>query len=126
MTTDELIKALKWVARVTTYCDTHMVNCHECEFHGFCTDPNSDESIGQQSEWFTQAADELTRLAKENAELRDKIKRIHDALNFADRQRSNSTNYTELAINNGLALGRIAVLIKHDYDDLPEPPQKGC
>lgn len=71
MTTDELIKALRWVAKVTTYCDTHMVNCHECEFHGFCTDPNSDESIGQQSEWFTQAADELARLAKENAELRE-------------------------------------------------------
>lgn len=56
MNTDEIVQALKWLAKVRTYCDTHMVNCRECEFHGFCTDPDSDESIGEQAEWMNKAA----------------------------------------------------------------------
>ncbi|SMC38345.1 hypothetical protein [Papillibacter cinnamivorans] len=62
MNADEIVKALKWIAKVRTYCDTNMVNCTKCEFHGFCTDPDSDESIGQQSEWFTQAANLIESL----------------------------------------------------------------
>ena len=56
MNADEVVRALKWLAKVRTYCDTHMVNCRECEFHGFCTDPDSDESIGEQAEWMNKAA----------------------------------------------------------------------
>lgn len=50
-----------------------------------------------------------------------KIKSIHESLNFADKSRSKCANYVELAVSNGLALGKIAVAIQHDYDD--EPPK---
>ena len=51
------------------------------------------------------------------------IKSIHQSLDFAETQRQKSKNYTELAINNGLALGRIAVTIQHDFGPLPAPPK---
>lgn len=50
-----------------------------------------------------------------------KIKSIHESLNFADKSRSKCANYVELAVSNGLALGKIAVSIQHDYD--AEPPK---
>lgn len=51
------------------------------------------------------------------------IKSIHKSLNFADKSRSKCANYVELAVSNGLALGKIAVAIQHDYD--AEPPEEG-
>lgn len=51
-----LIKAMRWYAKVTTYCEDNIVNCHECEYHGFCADPYSDEKIGEMREWLTQSA----------------------------------------------------------------------
>ena len=47
------------------------------------------------------------------------IESIHRSLDFAEAQRQRSKSYTELAINNGLALGRIAVTIQHDFAPLP-------
>ena len=56
--------------------------------------------------------------------LREAIASVHKSLDFADGQRQSCKNYTELAINNGLALGRIAVTLKHDFKEpLPEPPE---
>jgi hypothetical protein len=60
-------------------------------------------------------------LEKANAQ----IESIHKSLDFAETQRQKSKNYTELAINNGLALGRIAVTIQHDFGPLPAPPEEG-
>ena len=68
MTDEETVRALKWLAKVRTYCDTHMVICAECEFHGFCTDPDSDESIGEQAGWMKQAADLIESLQAQLAE----------------------------------------------------------
>lgn len=62
--------------------------------------------------------DKLTARA-EKAEA--KIKSIHESLNFADKSRAKCANYVELAVSNGLALGKIAVAIQHDYD--AEPPK---
>ena len=60
-------------------------------------------------------------LEKANAQ----IESVHKALDFAETQRQRSKNYTELAINNGLALGRIAVILQHDFEPLPAPPEEG-
>lgn len=60
-------------------------------------------------------------LEKANAQ----IESIHKSLDFAETQRQKSKNYTELAINNGLALGRIAVILQHDFEPLPAPPKEG-
>ena len=54
----------------------------------------------------------------------EQIESVHKALDFAETQRQRSKNYTELAINNGLALGRIAVILQHDFEPLPAPPEK--
>ena len=54
-----------------------------------------------------------------------KIESIHKSLDFAETQRQGSKNYTELAINNGLALGRIAVIVQHDFEPLPAQPEEG-
>jgi hypothetical protein len=54
------------------------------------------------------------------------IESIHRSLDFAETQRQRSKSYTELAINNGLALGRIAVTIQHDFGPLPAPPEEGA
>jgi hypothetical protein len=51
--------------------------------------------------------------ALENAEA--KIKDIHHVLDDADQIRSKCTNYAELSVNNGFALGKIAIIIQHDY-----------
>jgi len=55
-----------------------------------------------------------------------KIEGIHGSLDFADAQRQKSKNYMELAINNGLALGKIAVILQHNYQPLPAPPEEGA
>ncbi len=83
MNAEEIVKGLRWLAKVRTYCEAHLVNCRECEFHGFCTDPYDEESIGQQTDWLNQAADliesltaqlaELDRLRAENERLRAKL-----------------------------------------------------
>ena len=54
------------------------------------------------------------------------IESIHKSLDFAETQRQKSKNYTELAINNGLALGRIAVTIQHDFAPFPAAPEEGA
>lgn len=59
---EEIVRALRWLAKVRTYCDAHMVNCKECEFTGFCTDPDSEESICEQAELFEQAAAKIAEL----------------------------------------------------------------
>lgn len=57
--------------------------------------------------------------------LREAIAGVHKSLDFADSQRQSCKNYTELAINNGLALGRIAVTLKHDFKEpLPAAPEE--
>jgi hypothetical protein len=53
---------MRWLAKVTTICEDSLVNCRECEYHGFCTDPYSDERIGEMKEWLTQAADLIEEL----------------------------------------------------------------
>ena len=68
-------------------------------------------------EYAQRVIDLTARAEKAEAE----IKSIHEALCFADKCRSTCTNYTELAVSNGLALGKIAVAIQHDYD--AEPPK---
>lgn len=69
------------------------------------------------------------QLAAKEAEierLREAIASVHKSLDFADSQRQSCKNCTELAINNGLALGRIAVTLKHDFKQpLPTAPEKG-
>lgn len=70
MTDNELVKALRWMSKVRI-CETKMVNCHECEFHGFCTDPDSDESIANQIVFHEQAATRISQLARENAALKE-------------------------------------------------------
>ena len=55
----------------------------------------------------------------------EQIESVHKALDFAETQRQRSKNYTELAINNGLALGRIAVILQHDFEPLPAAPEEG-
>ena len=64
---------------------------------------------------------EVDRLQARAEAAEAEIKSIHEALCFADKCRSTCTNYTELAVSNGLALGKIAVAIQHDYD--AEPPK---
>lgn len=63
-----ITRGLRWLAKVRTYCDAHMVNCKECEFTGFCTDPDSDESIGEQAELLGQAADLIDSLTAQLTE----------------------------------------------------------
>lgn len=66
---DTVVRALRWYAKVTTYCEDNIVNCRECEFHGFCTDPYSDDGIAMMRERLEQAADTIeslqAQLAKE-------------------------------------------------------------
>lgn len=62
---------------------------------------------------------------RELKKVQEQIERVHKALDFAETQRQRSENYTELAINNGLALGRIAVILQHDFEPLPAPPEEG-
>lgn len=77
---------------------------------------------GDQKYVFSTLIPELCdALEKANAQ----IESIHKSLDFAETQRQKSKNYTELAINNGLALGRIAVTIQHDFGPLPAPPEEG-
>ena len=64
MSTNEIVKALRWIAKVRI-CETKIVDCNSCEFHGFCTDPDSDESISEQIVVFEKASDEIERLQKE-------------------------------------------------------------
>ena len=56
MTEKEITKALRWFAKVTTHCEHNIVSCPECEFHGFCTDPYSDDGICKMHECLTAAA----------------------------------------------------------------------
>lgn len=65
--------------------------------------------------------DALSSLTARAEKAEAKIKSIHESLNFADKSRSKCANYVELAVSNGLALGKIAVSIQHDYD--AEPPE---
>lgn len=63
---DETVKALRWLKK----CRICQVEVHEpcgaCEFHGMCTDPDSDENIAEQIEMFGYAADQLEQLQVEN------------------------------------------------------------
>lgn len=59
---DTVVRALRWYAKVTTYCEDNIVNCRECEFHGFCTDPYSDDGIAMMRERLEQAADTIESL----------------------------------------------------------------
>lgn len=68
-----------------------------------------------------QLCDALEAMTARAEKAEAKIKSIHESLNFADKSRSKCANYVELAVSNGLALGKIAVAIQHDYDD--EPPK---
>lgn len=62
-----------------------MVNCRECEFHGFCTDPDSDESIGEQAEWMKQAADLIESLTAQLEEWQNQHRQA--ALNYQQKCR---------------------------------------
>jgi hypothetical protein len=69
----------------------------------------------------------MAKLEAEVMAIREAMASVHKSLDFADAQRQSSKNYTELAINNGLALGRIAVALKHDFKQpLPAPPEEGA
>ena len=72
MNDNELVKALRWMSKVRI-CETKMVNCHECEFHGFCTDPDSDESIANQIVFHEQAATRIEQLSRDNNTLRNEL-----------------------------------------------------
>ena len=70
------------------------------------------------------AASQLAERDKEIERLREAITSVHESLDFADTQRQSCKNYTELAINNGLALGQIAVALKHDFKEPEEGAEK--
>ena len=74
---EELTSRLRWLAQVRI-CETKIVDCHNCEFHGTCTDPDSDESIAEQIAIHTEAADAIERLSAENAELREALQNWHE------------------------------------------------
>lgn len=84
MNAEEIVKALRWLAKVRTYCDANIVNCSECEFHGFCTDPDSEESIGQQAEWTKQAADLIESLTAQLKEARQREKAAVEFIKYLD------------------------------------------
>lgn len=73
----------------------------------------------------TRAIDIIPKLCDALEKANAQIESIHKSLDFAETQRQKSKNYTELAINNGLALGRIAVILQHDFEPLPAPPEEG-
>ena len=60
--------------------------------------------------------DEIAAMRAENVKMSDQIKRIHQALNYADRMRAQVRNLSELGVSNGLALGHIALAIEHNFD----------
>lgn len=78
MNADEIVKALRWYAKVTTYCEDNIVNCRECEFHGFCTDPYSDDGIAMMRERLEQAADTIESLQAQLA-ASQRRERAHEA-----------------------------------------------
>jgi hypothetical protein len=53
---------------------------------------------------------------KRLGELEDIMQIIHETLDLADEQRNKCKDYNELAISNGLALGKIGVLVNHVYE----------
>lgn len=69
----------------------------------------------------SELCDALVAMTARAEKAEAEIKSIHESLNFADKSRSKCANYVELAVSNGLALGKIAVAIQHDYD--AEPPE---
>ena len=77
MKDDELVKALRWLSTVRV-CETKLVNCHECEFHGLCTDPDSDESIASQIILHEQAANTINTLRNELCEHCGRYKEAHN------------------------------------------------
>ena len=69
MSIDEVIKILRWLAKVRI-CQVEVHDeCSECEFYEICTDPDSDESIDKQIETFKSVADLLEQLKAENERL---------------------------------------------------------
>lgn len=56
-------------------------------------------------------------LVEQVKELEDKIAQIHSALDGADSSRAKCRDYNELAVSNGLALGRIALILGHEYNE---------
>lgn len=85
------------------------------------------EEITSCNEDVTYLLAQLAERDKEIEQLREAIASVHKSLDFADSQRQSCKNYTELAINNGLALGRIAVTLKHDFKEpLPAAPEEGA
>jgi hypothetical protein len=80
--------------------------------------------IAQSREDIPYLLSQLAERDKEIERLREAITSVHESLDFADTQRQSCKNYTELAINNGLALGQIAVALKHDFKEPEEGAEK--
>ena len=107
---EELVKALRWLAKVRV-CETKIVNCHECEFHGYCEDPDSDESIAAQIVTHGKSADALESISAENKRLKKAI----SAYCHNDCFRDSCEGNEDVGIPD-------CPLAK--YRPLPDPPQK--
>lgn len=84
------------------------------------------ENISQPTVFYKDKSQRIMlRLCDALEKAEEQIESVHKALDFAETQRQRSKNYTELAINNGLALGRIAVILQHDFEPLPAQPEEG-
>lgn len=64
MKADEVVKVLRWLAKVRICQVEAHEECPKCEFHGICTDPDLNESICEQIKVFNNAADLLEQQAE--------------------------------------------------------------
>lgn len=103
-----------WMGLRAAYEDCLLIKCDEDEYL------MSQHDVAFVARSRTLVEKLCDALEKANAQ----IESIHKSLDFAETQRQKSKNYTELAINNGLALGRIAVTIQHDFGPLPAAPEE--
>jgi hypothetical protein len=65
----------------------------------------------------TDTKDDILYLLSKVENLQRQIANIHKSLDFAEKQRQKARNYVELAVNNGLALGRIAMATGHEFKE---------
>lgn len=99
MTEKEITKALRWFAKVTTHCEHNIVSCPECEFHGSCTDPYSDDGICKMHECLTAAASLIESQAAEKAAYRAENERLAaDLKDMRDQNQTISEKNRELCI----------------------------
>jgi hypothetical protein len=104
------------------YCETVLLDAEGWSVCKFGVEAAWDSISGkapseEDAAYIVECVNSHDALVERVKELEDKIAQIHSALDGADSSRAKCRDYNELAVSNGLALGRIALIVGHEYNE---------